>query len=78
MASRRRRSQLEVARATNARRPPQIGSSEHLITLENSIKVLRIGDCIRVLCDDGVVVAEKVSQTQFKLIQYQAMSEVVH
>jgi len=33
---------------------------------EEVVKVLNIGDRIRVLCDDGVVVAEKISQTQFR------------
>jgi len=46
--------------------------------LEEFIQILRIGDRIRVLCDDGVVVAEKISQTQFKLIRCQMMSELVH
>ena len=42
------------------------------------MKVLNIGDRIRVLCDDGVLVAEKISQTQFKLIYAQMLSELVH
>jgi len=46
--------------------------------LEELIKVLRIGERIRVFCDDGVIVAEKISQTQFKLIHCQTMSELVH
>ena len=46
--------------------------------LEKVVKVLNIGDRIRVLCDDGVVVAEKVSQTQFVLIHYQMISDSVH
>lgn len=48
------------------------------IELNEVIKILRIGDCIRVLCDDGVLVAEKVSQTEFKLIDSQRMSTLVH
>jgi hypothetical protein len=39
---------------------------------------LRVGERIQVLCDDGVIVAEKISHTQFKLIHCQAMSELVH
>jgi hypothetical protein len=46
--------------------------------LEEFIEVLSIGDRVRLLCDDGVVVAEKISQTQFKLIHCQMMSELVH
>ena len=45
---------------------------------EEVVKALNIGDRIRVLCDDGVVVAEKISQTQFELIHCQVMSELVH
>jgi hypothetical protein len=41
-------------------------------------RVLSIGDRIRVLCDDGVLVAEKVSETQFRVIHAQAMAELVH
>jgi hypothetical protein len=29
---------------------------------------MRIGDRVRAYCDDGVIEAEKVSQTRFKLI----------
>jgi TusA-related sulfurtransferase len=46
--------------------------------LEEAVKVLNIGDRIRVLCDDGVVVAEKVSETQFELIHYQMISDSIH
>jgi len=33
---------------------------------EELVKVLNIGDRIRVLCDDGVVVAEKISQNAIR------------
>jgi hypothetical protein len=46
--------------------------------LEEAVKVLNIGDRIRVLCDDGVVEAEKVSETQFELIHYQMISGLIH
>ena len=39
---------------------------------------LNIGDRIRVFCDDGVLVAEKVSQTQLRIIQAATMTEGVH
>jgi hypothetical protein len=42
------------------------------------VKALNIGDRIRVLCDDGALVAEKISQTQFELIHCQVMSKLVH
>jgi len=66
--ARSRRDQLEVP----------IGSCQQPIKLNELINLLRVGDRIRVLCDDGVIVAEKTSQTQFKLIHCQAMSELVH
>jgi hypothetical protein len=31
-----------------------------------------------VLCDDGVLVAEKISETQFKLIHAEMMTDLVH
>jgi hypothetical protein len=46
--------------------------------LTEFIKTLSIGDRIRVFCDDGVVVAEKISQTQFKEIHVEIMAELVH
>lgn len=48
------------------------------IELGEFIKMLRIGERIRVLCDDGVFVAEKVSLTQFKLIDSKEFSKMVH
>ena len=66
--ARRRHDELEVP----------IGSCQQLIKFNELIDVLLVGERIRVLCDDGVIVAEKISQTQFKLIHCQAMSELVH
>lgn len=56
----------------------QLGSCQQLTKFSELINVLRVGEHIQVLCDDGVIVAEKISQTQFKLIHCQAMSELVH
>jgi hypothetical protein len=39
---------------------------------------LNIGDRIRLFCDDGVLVAEKVSQTQLRIIQAETVAEGVH
>jgi hypothetical protein len=55
-----------------------IDSCQQLIKFNELINVLRVGERIQVFCDDGVIVAEKISQTQFKLIHCQAMSELVH
>jgi len=63
----RRRDQFDVARPAD----------EERIELEEFIKILNIGDRIRVLCDDGLLVAEKVSETQFELIHSQMMSKRV-
>jgi len=46
--------------------------------LKRFVNGLSIGDRIRVLCDDGVLVAEKISETQFKLVHSQMMSKFVH
>lgn len=45
------------------------------IELNEVIKILSIGDRIRVLCDDGVLV---VSQTEFRRIDSQRMSTLLH
>jgi hypothetical protein len=57
---------------------PTDSSWRQNMEFEEVVKALNIGDRIRVLCDDGVVVAEKISQTQFELIHCQVMSELVH
>ena len=46
--------------------------------LREFTRVMSIGDRLRVLCDDGVLVAEKISETQFRVIHAQAMAELVH
>jgi hypothetical protein len=48
------------------------------VELKEFVKVLRIGDRIRVFCDDAVFVAEKISQTQFELIDWQAISKLAN
>jgi hypothetical protein len=48
------------------------------VELREFTKVLNIGDRMRVLCDDGVLVAEKISRTQFKVIHTEAMAKLVH
>lgn len=48
------------------------------IELRNFIRVLRVGERIRVFCDDGVFIAEKISETQFALIDSQAFSKMIH
>jgi len=69
---------LEVARVMNVSHPLQVDFAGKPVELSEFIKVLSIGDRIRVFCDDGVVVAEKISQTQFKEIRAETKAELVH
>jgi hypothetical protein len=48
------------------------------VELREFLKVLNVGDRVRVFCDDGILVAEKVSKTQFKLIHAEMLAEMVH
>jgi hypothetical protein len=73
-----RQDQVEGGQSTKVGHPVQIEFGGERIELKEFTKVLNIGDRIRVLCDDGVLVAEKISPTQFKLIQAQMLSELVH
>jgi hypothetical protein len=73
-----RENQLEVARVTNVSHPSYVDFAGKPVELKELIRVLRVGDRIRVYCDDGVVVAEKISQTQFKEIHAETMAELVH
>ena len=69
---------IEDLGSTKIDQPSQAEYCVGPMELEKFIKILGIGDRIRVFCDDGVLVAEKVSQTQFKLIDCQVMSESVN
>ena len=73
-----RENQMEVARVTNVSHPLYVDFAGKPVELRELIRVLRVGDRIRVFCDDGVVVAEKISQTQFKEIHAETMAELVH
>jgi|SRR5712672_1613329 len=73
-----RENQTEVAQVMNVSRPLHVDFSGESVELGELTKVLRIGDRIRVFCDDGVLVAEKISETQFKLIHAEAVAELVH
>ena len=73
-----RNDQFEVARLTNIRAPEQVDFCGERIELKEFIEGLSVGDRIRVLCDDGVLVAEKISRTEFKLIHSQMMAKFVH
>jgi hypothetical protein len=79
IAARTRHDHLKVDQITNVSHSLLTDSScRQNMEFEEVMKVLNIGDRIRVLCNDGVVVAEKISQTQFELIHYQAVSGLIH
>jgi hypothetical protein len=73
-----RENQFEVTRVMNVSHPLHVDFAGKRVELREFTKVLNIGDRIRVLCDDGVLVAEKISQTQFKVIHAEKMTESVH
>jgi hypothetical protein len=74
----RQENQFEVAPVMNVSHPSHVDFAGERVEFREFAKVLSIGDRIRVLCDDGVLVAEKISQTQFKVIHAETMTELVH
>jgi hypothetical protein len=70
--------QFEVVNSTNVKQPRQVDLCGDSMEFDEVIQTLSIGDRIRVLCDDGVLVAEKISETQFELVHSQAMSQFIH
>lgn len=68
----------EDVRPVNVGQPLRIDFCDEDIELKEILRMLTVGDRIRILCDDGVLVAEKMSQTQFKLVGAQSMSKLVH
>jgi hypothetical protein len=73
-----RENQFGHARAMNGSHPLHADLAGECVELREFIKILNIGDRIRVLCDDGVLVAEKASETEFKLIHAEIIAELVH
>lgn len=74
----RRQYQSEVGRSKDTTCPSPMHPWRQGIELKEFINIMRIGDRIRVFCDDGVLVAEKISHTQFKLIDCQRVSGLIH
>ena len=70
----RRADEFEVSLPKN---PVQVDFCGEPIELREFIKVLSIGDRIRVLCDDGLLVAEKISETQCKIIHSEMVDKSV-
>jgi hypothetical protein len=62
----------------NVSHPLHVDFAGKPVALTEFIKTLNIGDRIRVFCDDGVVVAEEIAQTQFKEIRVEMMARLVH
>ena len=73
----RRGGQFEAMRETNINHSLQIDFCGDRIELKELTEALRIGDRVRLFCDDGVLVAEKISQTQLKVIHSQAIAELI-
>ena len=69
---------FEVGSLTNGQDGLRLNWREDRMELDEFLKSVCIGDRIRVLCDDGVLVAEKVSQTQFELVDSQLLSRFIH
>jgi len=70
-----RNHRAEAARIMSACHPWQIDFGGERMELSKLFTILSIGDRIRVFCDDGIVVAEKISQTQFKVVHSQSMTK---
>lgn len=72
IAGRSRKVRLEngfgAARPMNTSKTIQVDFAGGLVEFKEFTEVLRIGDRIRVFCDDGVIEAEKISPSRFKLI----------
>jgi hypothetical protein len=62
----------------------QVMRPVHVDFIGNSVELgqlalaLRIGDRVRVHCNDGLLVAEKVSETQFKLLDSKPTADLIH
>jgi hypothetical protein len=67
-----------VARPTSDFKTVQIDLGGGIAELGEFTKAMRIGDRIRAFCDDGVIEAEKVSQTRFKLIHSVETTGPIH
>ena len=63
--------------ASIPKNPVQVDFCGERVELKEFIKVLSIGDRIRLLCDDGLLVAEKISETQCKVIHSEMVGKLV-
>lgn len=74
----RKEDQFEASRIMNPSHPIHLELAGKRVELMEFAQVLNIGDRIRVFCDDGVLIAEKISQTQLRIVQAEKMAEGVH
>ncbi len=72
-----RENQVTVASVMNVGLPIHVDFAGKRVELREFIKVLSIGDRIRLLCDDGLLVAEKISETQCKVIHSEMVDKLV-
>src|SRR5215471_12869109 len=73
-----RKNRFEVGRIMSPSHPIQVDLAGMRVELMEFVRTLNIGDRVRMFCDDGVLVAEKISQTQLRIIQAETMAEGVH
>jgi hypothetical protein len=63
-----RENRSEVPRPLDTHKRVQVDFDGGLVEFKQFIEFLRIGDRVRVFCDDGLIEAEKISPKGFKLI----------
>jgi hypothetical protein len=73
-----REDESAVGRLRTASRTVQVDLGGGVVEFKEFIKELRVGDRIRAFCDDGVIEAEKVSATRFKLIYAVEKTGAIH
>jgi hypothetical protein len=75
---------LRIAGQEKQSQVAQVSCPVHVNFIGNSVelgqlaKALKIGDRVRVYCNDGLLVAEKISETQFQLIDAQPIAGLVN
>jgi hypothetical protein len=74
----RQENSFAVVRPTNDFKTVKINLGGGIAEFEEFTKAMRIGDRIRAFCDDGMIEAEKISQTRFKLIHSVETTGPIH
>jgi len=70
--------QEEESQIAKDMQPVHVDFIGNSIELGQLVDALRIGDRVRVLCNDGVLVAEKISETEVRLIDSKPTAELIH